>query len=130
MYSRYEEGTGSMKLPVVIAMLSLEATAAGADPLPKPAAFAMCGVCHKVEAGAAPAIGPNLWGVGGRVSGTVPGYTYSPAMKAAKIKWSKAEIISYIANPQAKIPGNKMTYAGEKDPAKEAAIADYLMSLK
>ena len=119
-----------MKLPIAIAILSLGTIAANAAPLPKPPSFAICGVCHKVDAGAAPAIGPNLWGVGGRVSGTLPGYTYSPAMKAAKIKWTKAELVNYISNPQGKVPGTKMAYAGEKDPAKEAAIADYLMSLK
>ena len=119
-----------MKLPIAIAMVSLGAVAATAAPLPKPAAFAVCGVCHKVEAGAAPGIGPNLWGVGTRVSGTLPGYMYSPAMKAAKIKWSKSELASYINAPQAKVPGTKMAYAGEKDPVKDAAIADYLMSLK
>ncbi len=130
MYVGHEEGTGYMKLSIAVAMLSLGAVAAQAAPLPKPPAFAMCGVCHKVEAGAAPGIGPNLWGVGGRVSGTLPGYTYSPAMKNAKIKWSKAELVDYLENPQAKVPGTKMAYAGEKDPTKEAAIADYLMSLK
>lgn len=119
-----------MKLPIAIAILSLGAGVAHAAPLPKPANFAICGVCHKVEAGAAPAIGPNLWGVGGRVSGTLAGYTYSPAMKAAKIKWTKPELMDYLANPQAKVPGTKMAYAGEKDPAKRAAIVDYLMSLK
>jgi cytochrome c len=119
-----------MKLPIAIAMLSLGAAAAGAAPLPKPPSFAMCGVCHKVEAGAPPAIGPNLWGVGGRTSGTVAGYTYSPAMKSAKIKWTKDTITSYLENPQAKVPGTKMAYAGEKDPAKRAAVADYLLSLK
>ena len=119
-----------MKLPIAIVLVSLGAAAASAAPLAKPAAFAMCGVCHKVEAGAPPSIGPNLWGVGGRVSGTLAGYTYSPAMKAAKIKWSKAELVTYITNPQAKVPGTKMAYAGEKDPAKQAAIADYVMSLK
>ena len=119
-----------MKLPIAVAILGLGAVAAQAAPLPKPPSFAMCGICHKVEAGAAPAIGPNLWGVGGRVSGTLAGYTYSPAMKAAKIKWSKPEIMDYLENPQAKVPGTKMAYAGEKDPAKRGAVADYLMSLK
>lgn len=103
---------------------------AGAAPLAKPAGFAICGVCHKVEAGAPPAIGPNLWGVGGRVSGTLPGYMYSPAMKAAKIKWTKPEIMSFIANPQKKVPGTKMAYGGQSDPKQQAAIADYLLSLK
>jgi cytochrome c len=119
-----------MKLPIAIAMLSLGAAAASAAPLPKPASFAMCGVCHKVEAGAAPGIGPNLWGVGGRVSGTLAGFTYSPAMKAAKIKWTKAELMTYLANPATKVPGTKMAYVGQKDPVQQAALADYLLSLK
>lgn len=119
-----------MKLPFAIVLVSLGSGAAIAAPLAKPASFAMCGVCHKTEAGAAPSIGPNLWGVGGRVSGTLAGYTYSPAMKNAKIKWSKAELTDYISAPQKKVPGTKMAYAGEKDPAKQAAIVDYLMSLK
>jgi cytochrome c2 len=51
-------------------------------------------------------------------------------MKAAKIKWSKAEIVNFIASPQTKVPGTKMAYVGQKDPAQAAAIADYVMSLK
>jgi len=119
-----------MKPTFAVAFLTLAAASANAAPLPRPAAFAICGVCHKTEAGQAPGIGPNLFGVGTRVSGTSPGYTYSPAMKAAKIKWSKPEIMQFIAQPQTRVPGTKMAFAGQKDPAAQAAIADYLMSLK
>jgi cytochrome c len=119
-----------MKLPFAVVAVSMLAGAAYAAPLPKPAAFAVCGVCHASTAGAPNGVGPNLWGVTSRVSGTLPGYSYSPAMKAAKIKWSKAELTTYIANPKAKVPGTKMTYAGQKDPKQEAAIVDYLLSLK
>jgi len=118
-----------MKLPVVVAGM-LVAGAAGAAPLAKPASFAVCGVCHKVEAGQPSTIGPNLWGVNGRVAGTVPGYAYSSAMKASKIKWDKASLDDYLVNPQKKVPGTKMAYGGQPDAAKRAEIVAYVMSLK
>lgn len=101
-----------------------------AAPLPKPPTVAVCGVCHKMTAGEKPTIGPNLWGVGGRKAGTTPDFTYSPAMKASKITWTRDEIATFIAAPQKKVPGTKMVYAGQKDPKVAAAIADYLVSLK
>ena len=101
-----------------------------AAPAPKPPAFAMCGACHKVDQGAPHGLGPNLWAIGGKVSGTTPGFKYSPALTKAKIKWDRASLINFITNPRAAVPGNRMAYAGQKDKAKAAAIADYLMSLK
>lgn len=118
-----------MKLACTAAVLLLAASA-GAAPLPRPGSFAICGVCHKAEAGAPSGIGPNLWGVGTRVSGSAPGYSYSRALEAAKIKWSKAELVRFISDPQKRVPGTKMAYGGQKDPAQAAAIADYLVSLK
>lgn len=105
------------------------ATSAAAAPLPKPPSFAICGVCHKVEAGAATAMGPNLWGVGNRKAGSTA-FAYSPAMKASKLKWDKATLVKYITAPQAVVPGTRMAYVGQKDPKQAAAIADYLFSLK
>lgn len=113
-----------------VLLASLGSASAFAAPLPKPPAFAVCGVCHKVAAGEKSTIGPNLWGVGGRKSGTSAGFAYSPAMKAADITWSKDEIVSFITAPARKVPGTKMIYAGQKDPKIAGAIADYLVSLK
>ena len=101
-----------------------------AAPLPKPAAFAICGVCHKIAAGEKPTIGPNLWGVGGRKAGTGPDFSYSAAMKGSGITWTRDQIISFVTDPQKKVPGTKMAYGGQKDPKQAAALADYLMSLK
>jgi cytochrome c len=103
---------------------------AAAAPLPKPPAFAVCGVCHKVAAGEKSGIGPNLWGVTGRKAGTLAGFTYSPAMKASNIVWSRDKIATYITDPKKMVPGTKMIYAGNKDPKAVAAIADYVASLK
>lgn len=113
--------------PLLAACLISTAYAA---PLAKPGSFAMCGVCHKVEKGAPSGLGPNLWGIGGTVAGTVPGYTFSPAMKKAGFKWTRDKLIAYIGDPRATVPGNKMAYMGQKDPKQAALIADYLLSLK
>jgi len=109
---------------------TLAAQAALAAPLPKPASFAMCGVCHKVAAGEKSTIGPNLWGVNGRKAGTLPGFIYSNPMKAANISWTRDEMLEFIAAPAKKVPGTKMAYAGQKDPKQAALIVDYVLSLK
>jgi cytochrome c len=51
-------------------------------------------------------------------------------MKAAKIRWTRKELISFVTDPRKRVPGTRMIYAGQKDPEQAAAIADYLMSLK
>ena len=121
-----------LNLPTMAALLSaaIPAVPATAAPLAKPAAFAVCGACHKVVAGEKATIGPNLWGVGGRKAGVAPGFAYSPAMTASKITWTREQLVSYLADPRKKVPGTKMIYAGQKDPKISGAIADYLLSLR
>ena len=58
-----------------------------------------------------------LNGLFGRKSGTIEGYTYSPANKNSGITWDEATFADYIKDPRAKIPGTKMVYAGLKDEA-------------
>lgn len=115
---------------VVSAVAGIAAQPAAAATAPKPPAFAVCGVCHKAAAGEKSGIGPNLWGVTGRKAGTLAGFTYSPAMKASNITWSRDKIAAYIADPKKMVPGTKMIYTGQKDPKVAAAIADYVASLK
>ncbi len=101
-----------------------------ATPLPRPPAFAMCGVCHKAAAGEKPTLGPNLWGVNGRKAGTAPGYAYSAAMQKSGISWNKESLVAFITAPQQTVPGTKMAYGGQKNPKMAADIADYVLSLK
>lgn len=104
--------------------------AAGAAPLPKPPQFAACGVCHKVVQGEKPGLGPNLWGVGGTKAGELPNFVFSPAMKKSGIVWNRDNLIRFITEPQKTVPGTKMAFAGQKNPAFAAALADYVLSLK
>ncbi|RVT43390.1 c-type cytochrome [Sphingobium algorifonticola] len=112
-----------------LSLLALPSGALAQTAAAKPAGFAQCAICHKVGKGEPSVMGPNLWSVGGRKAGATS-YAYSPAMKASKVVWTKATLTAFIAAPQKVVPGTKMAYAGQKDPAVAAAIATYLLTLK
>ena len=88
--------------------------------------FAQCRACHQIGETAKNAVGPVLNGLFGRTSGHVEGYAYSPANKAAGIKWDDATFAEYIKDPKAKIPGTKMVYAGLKDEKRVDDLIAYL----
>ncbi len=90
-----------------------------------PPAFGACRACHTVQKGGRNGIGPNLYGVVGRAAAAAPGFTYSPAMKASKLRWDEATLGEYLAAPSKKVPGTRMPIA-TPDPAKRAAIIAYL----
>ncbi len=89
--------------------------------------FAQCRACHQIGETAKNAVGPVLNGLFGRKSGTVEGYSYSPANKNSGITWDEATFRDYIKDPKAKIPGTKMIYPGLKD---EKRIDDLIAYLK
>jgi cytochrome c len=89
--------------------------------------FRKCSSCHAVGEGARSLIGPALNGLDGRKAGSVEGYSYTDANKSAGIVWSEATFKDYIQDPQAKIPGTKMFFAGIKN---EQEIADLWAFLK
>lgn len=104
-----------------------ETTAAEAGA--KPAAFLACATCHSVEPGVI-GIGPSLAGVVGRKSGTLPGFNYSDAMKAYGKTWDAAALDTFLTSPAKAVPGTRMTYMGQSDPAQRKAVIDYLATLK
>ena len=71
-------------------------------------------------------IGPGLKGLFGRQAGTVPGFPYSQAMKSSGLTWDEATLRAYLANPKAKVPGNRMPFSGVKDPKKLDDLMAYL----
>ena len=87
--------------------------------------FAQCKVCHSLEAGKN-MVGPSLHGLIGRKAGSVPGYTYSPAMKNANVTWNDDTLSKYLVDPKAFLPGDKMVFAGIKDPSKLGDLLAYL----
>ena len=88
-----------------------------------------CGACHTLEPDDL-ARGPFLGGVVGRKSAARADFEYSPAMAAAGKTWDPATLDIYLANPQALVPGTKMTFAGLPDAAQRQAVIAFLATLK
>src|SRR3954451_12247346 len=74
--------------------------------------FKACAACHATDH--ASRAGPGLGGIIGRKAGTVPGFSYSNAMKKSDIVWDTK--IAYMESPQQVVPGNRMPYAGLRNP--------------
>ncbi|MBR1123235.1 cytochrome c family protein [Bradyrhizobium lablabi] len=88
--------------------------------------FVQCKACHQIGENAKNAVGPVLNGLFGRKSGTIEGYSYSPANKNSGITWDEATFREYIKDPKAKIPGTKMVFPGLKDPKQIDDIVAFL----
>jgi cytochrome c len=90
--------------------------------------FKACAACHALDQ--ANRVGPGLGGIVGRKAGSVPGFRYSDAMKNSDIVWDVATLDVYLESPQKAIPGNKMPYAGLKNPMDRVDLVAYLATLK
>lgn len=90
--------------------------------------FKKCATCHSVEEGKRK-IGPSLYGVLGRTSGTLDGFRYSKAMQSAGIVWTEETINEYIESPRTYIKGNRMAFVGLKKPEDRADVIAYLKSV-
>ncbi len=87
--------------------------------------FKKCKTCHSFDVGKKK-VGPHLNGIIGRQAGSVEGYRYSKAMKAADIVWDEANLDAYLKKPKAFIKGNKMTFAGLKKESQRQDVIAYL----
>jgi len=89
------------------------------------ALYQNCTACHSIDDDD---IGPRHRGVVGRTAGTVPGYNYSPALKASGIVWDKTTLDRWLTNPSALVPGTKMFFLID-NPQNRADIIAYLAEL-
>ena len=126
-------GKSVPRLAAVMASLALAGLgphAQAADPAAGKAVFSsVCSICHSAQAGKN-GIGPSLFDVVGRKTGSVPGFHYSPANQNANLTWATATLDKYLQSPRTVIPGTIMTYAGLKDDTKRADLIAYLATLK
>ena len=80
-----------------------------------------CAVCHGVNGGQ----GPNLKGVVGRKAASLPGFAYTPALKAAALVWTPATLDRFLTNPGKAVPGTAMVVR-VTDPKQRADLIAYL----
>jgi cytochrome c len=103
-------------LGVAVLLIAASSQAALAqDPDKGKQVFAICMACHRIGPGATTLVGPELNGLNGRHSGSVPDYPYSDANKNSGIVWTEDEFKKYIHDPQGVVPGTKMLFAGIKN---------------
>jgi cytochrome c len=87
--------------------------------------FLECAACHSVERGVNN-VGPSLAGLFGRPAGSLTDFRYSAAMRKSGITWTPQELEAFIADPQKRVPANRMPYAGLTDAAARADLIAYL----
>ncbi len=88
--------------------------------------FNKCRACHTIGADKMNLVGPHLYGLFGRKSGTEPGYTFTEAMTAHNVTWDYDTLDAYIAAPQTVVKGTKMSYQGIKDETDRHNLIAYL----
>lgn len=93
-----------------------------------PKAFGICLSCHSVKPGQT-LVGPSLFGVYGTRAGDVPGYAFTDDLAKSGLVWNDPTLDKWLTSPVAMVPGTRMGYAGQPDPAKRAAIIAYLKTL-
>lgn len=84
-----------------------------------------CASCHVAPPGGRNVLAPSLTGVVGRKAASTPFATYSPALKASKLTWTRANLDKFLTAPAKLVPGTRMVIA-LPDPAQRAAVLDYL----
>jgi cytochrome c len=87
--------------------------------------FEECATCHTTEQGVNN-VGPSLHGVFGRKAGEIADFRYSPALKGSGITWTLQTLDTFIADPQQRVPGNRMPFAGMPDAGDRADLIAYL----
>jgi cytochrome c len=125
-----ETGPRLAAVMLTLALASLGSPAQAADPAAGKSVFtSLCSICHSPQSGKN-MVGPSLFGVVGRKTGTVPGFHYSPANQNANLTWDETTLDKYLQSPRTVVPGTTMTYGGLKDDTKRADLIAYLATLK
>ncbi len=87
--------------------------------------FAQCKACHVAEEGKN-RVGPSLWHIVGRKSGSIAGFNYSRANKESGVTWSEDVLFTYLEAPAKFMPGTRMAFGGLKQAQDRADVIAYL----
>ena len=129
-YAFKSDGVSVMKKSLLLAfglalaMASTSAMAAG-DASKGKKIFKKCKACHSLKPGKKK-IGPSLFGVVGRKSGSAKGFKYSKGMKKLDIVWDEKSLSEFLTAPRKYVKGTRMTFRGLKKEADRKNVIAYL----
>jgi cytochrome c len=106
-------------------LLMAGAARADGDAVRGEARFQDCAACHRLEGGVNN-VGPSLHGIFTRKAGELADFRYSSAMKRSGIVWTPETLNTFISDPQAMVPANRMPYAGMASAGDRADLIAYL----
>ena len=88
-----------------------------------------CQICHNLEEGKGPKIGPDLYGVVGRQVASQANFHYTDVLKKKGGTWTFDALNKWIEDPRADVPGTAMTFAGIKSEKQRADVIAFLNTL-
>jgi cytochrome c len=112
---------------VLFGTLAAMSPAGAADAERGKTLFQPCSAYHNDRADA---LGPDLKGVFDRKAAARTDFRYSGPMTRANLTWDEANLKAYIADPQAKVKGNRMPYGGLTNAGDVDDVVAYLKILK
>lgn len=117
-----------MRLRIILVTALLAPPVAAQDVARGKLLYLQCRACHTLAKAEPHKVGPNLHGILGRPAATAPGFKYSRALAASKLRWTDADLDRWLTAPGQMVRGTTMAFAGIARPADRAAVIAYLKS--
>jgi len=124
-----EEQPGKQPAEAKAAAQPIEALLANASADRGAQVAKQCQICHNLQEGLGPKVGPDLYGVVGRAVASVQGFNYTAALKAKGGTWTFDALNTWLTDPRADVPGTAMTFAGLPSEKQRADLIAYLDTL-
>lgn len=121
----YVIDTGAAEPVEAVAEVPFEELFAAADAAAGERQFAKCRACHKMDG--TDGTGPHLNGIVGRAKAASDGFAYSAALAGmASDVWSPENLDAFLADPRGYAPGNRMSFAGMRNPQERVNLIAWL----
>ena len=121
----------ALSFAAAVAIVASAGSAHASDPAAGKTQFQrQCATCHIDTVEGARRLGPTMFGIVGRKTGSVEGFRYTEANRNAGWVWTPEKLDEYLKNPRASIPGTNMAFAGVRSDKDRADLVSYLATLK
>ena len=86
-----------------------------------------CSACHTLADGSSNIVGPSLYGIFGKKAASREDFEFSDAFKESGIVWDARSMGEFVADPNKKVPGNRMGIPEGVPEADRTAIVAFMM---